>query len=327
MTIYEIAKEAKTSPSSVSRYLNNVKIKEETKKRIEAVLKKYNFKPNPLARGLVSKSMRTIGIITIDIRNNHYANTAYTFEQEFRKRGYRIIIFNIADHFERSAEYIRNLLSYNVAGIALIGSIFNQFNEDNEIMNMLKRIPVVCANGQLNLPNAYSLLSDDKYGCELSVKYLYEKGRRNIYLVVDSYTDSALNKIAGFKEALSRYGIYSDKNIIRVFSGIDGGTAAVKTLKKMACEFDAIICIEDVLAVGVINSLKALGYSVGVDVDVIGFNNTLYSSMTQPSLTTVDTKPKLQAELLSEMLDNCIKNSKSVETITIKPELVLRKSA
>ncbi len=327
MTIYEIAKEAKTSPSSVSRYLNHVKIKEETKKRIEAVLKKYNFKPNPLARGLVSKSMKTIGIITIDIRNNHYANTAYTFEQEFRKRGYRIIIFNIADHFERSTEYIRNLLSYNVAGIALIGSIFNQFNDNTEIMNMLKGIPVVCANGQLNLPNAFSLLSDDKYGCELSVKYLYEKGRRNIFLIVDSYTDSALNKIAGFKESLSRYGLYSDKNIIKTYSGIDGGAIAVKMLKKLNCDFDAIVCIEDILAVGTINCLKELGYDVGIDVDVIGFNNTLYASMTHPSLTTVDTKPKLQAELLSEMLDDCIKNSKSVETITIKPELVLRKSA
>ncbi len=327
MTIYDIAKEAKTSPSTVSRYLNNIKIREDTKTRIEEVLKKYNFKPNAMARGLVSKSMKTIGIITVDIREPHYATTAYTFEQEFRKRGYNIIICNISGNAYKSVDYIKRLLSYHVDGIVFIGSIFNELNENFEVLNMLKRIPIVVANGKISLPNAYSLFSDDAYGCEIAVNYLYEKGRKNIYLVRDANTDSALRKVSGFELAMERYHLESDNHILKINHGIEGGEEACENILSKNIKVDAFICSEDILAVGVVNKLKEHGYKVGKDIDVIGFNNTIYAKMTVPQLTSVDTKPTLQAELISEMLDKIINNEKNIESISLKPELVIRETA
>lgn len=327
MTIYDIAKESKTSPASVSRYLNNIKIREETRKRIEAVLKKYDFKPNAVARSLNSKSMRTIGILTVDIREPHYATTAYTFEQEFRKNGYNIIICNVLGSVDKVAEYIKKLLSYQVDGIAFIGSIFNILNENLDILNLLKDIPVVIANGELTLPNSNSLFAADGYGVELAVNHLYQKGRRNIYLLYDADTDSAKRKIQGFDIALRRLGLDSLNKTLKVNKGIIGGIEGVEYILSKYNDVDSFICSEDIIAVGVIKKLRQLKTSIGKDIDVIGFNNTIYATMTYPTLTSIDTKPSLQATFLSEMLDKMIQGERDIVSISLKPELVIRESA
>ena len=86
MNIYDIAKEANVSIATVSRVVNNKQ--NITRKRVEAVLQKYNYTPSSIARGLASSSMRMVGLVMQDIRNTHYTSTAYVIEQELRKKGF-----------------------------------------------------------------------------------------------------------------------------------------------------------------------------------------------------------------------------------------------
>ena len=93
MNIYDIAKEAGVSISTVSRVLNNKgNVNEQTRKKVEEVLKKNNYTPSAIARGMVSKSMRTIAVLTVDIRVPHYATTAYIIERECSKKGYEVLM-------------------------------------------------------------------------------------------------------------------------------------------------------------------------------------------------------------------------------------------
>ena len=95
MNIYDIAAEAGTSISTVSRVLNNKgNVNPKIRDRVEAVLKKYDYKPSAIARGMVSKTMKNIAILTVDVRVTHYARMIYVIEQENRNLGYNVSVCN-----------------------------------------------------------------------------------------------------------------------------------------------------------------------------------------------------------------------------------------
>ncbi len=95
MNIYDIAREAGVSIATVSRVLNHKDIvRADTRAKVEKVLKRCNYAPSAIAQGMVSKSLHTVAVLTVDIRDSHYARTAYTIEREFGRRGYEVILCN-----------------------------------------------------------------------------------------------------------------------------------------------------------------------------------------------------------------------------------------
>ena len=177
-------------------------------------------------------SLKTVvAIITIDIRTPHFAMVSYNFEQEFTKKGF-------------------NVLKHHVDGIAFVGSIFTKLNDMPDVLDMLKEIPIVIANGSINLANCNSVLADESCG-----KYKTE---------------------------------YKDY-VFDVEQSIDGGSLGAKEILERDPSVEAIICGNDI--VGVINYLNKLGIKPGHDIDVVGYNNTLYSEITTPKMTIVNNKP------------------------------------
>ena len=328
LTIYDIASLAGTSVSTVSRYLNHKPIREENKKKIEAVLEGEGkeYTPNAMARALVSKSLKTVAIITVDIRVPHYAMVSYAFEQEFTKKGYNVIICNASLSNSKLENYLTSLLSRQIDGIALVGSIFTALNNEPKILEMLKDIPVVVANGTINMENCNSVLADDTYGTGLAVDYLLKKGRKNIYYFSDEKNDSGIRKLEGFWQGMTRNKLDPSKYQRDVAQTIDGGIDGVKGLIDSNLPFDGIICGNDIVGVGVISYLNRKGYKVGQDVDVISFNNTLYSEITYPRMTVINNKPDLQAKWLVDILERKI-NKEEVTSVTISTELLIKESA
>lgn len=95
MNIYDIAREAGVSIATVSRVLNHKDtVRADTRAKVEKVLKRCNYAPSAIAQGMVSKSLHTVAVLTVDIRDSHYARTAYTIEREFGRRGYEVILCN-----------------------------------------------------------------------------------------------------------------------------------------------------------------------------------------------------------------------------------------
>lgn len=326
LTIYDIAKKADTSVSTVSRYLNNKNVRPEAKARIEQVLKENNFKPNAMARALVSKTLKTVAVITVDIRVPHYANIAYQIEQKFSQKGYNVIICNISSSIDKCQNYIDSLISRQIDGMVFVGSIFDELNKNEKILETLEEVPVVMNNCILNLANSRSVLVDDEYSILMAYEYLYKKGRRNIYYVGNFDNTSANKKFEGFKKACLKYNVNLDNHYIVSLSSVKSGEDVVDKLYNNSCLFDALICGEDVCAVGIINKLKEKGYSVGENIDVIGCNNTIYSTMTIPLMTIIDNKPIMQANASVDMLEQMILK-KEVSSLTITPELLIRGSA
>lgn len=328
MNIYDIAKEAGVSISTVSRVLNDKQnVSPPTRKKIQAVLDKYNYTPNAIARGLANNTMRTVAIFTVDLRVPHYARTTYIAEQEFSKYGYHVLVCNTGGELNETRQYARLLAERQVDGVLLVGSIFNKLTKDEIVANNLSGRPLVIANGQLDLPDSYSVLTDDIMGQTLAVKHLAQRGREDILYVMDMTTSSAQRKLKGFVEGMKSIGVKDVKNrIIRTSYGLEGGRAAVKQMADSRFP-QGIICGEDLTAVGVLKGLSEAGLKVPEDIAVTGYNNSDYSKICTPELTTVDNKVEMSALFSAQLLESQISGDKSFSSMTIQPELIVRQSS
>ncbi|WP_026884189.1 LacI family DNA-binding transcriptional regulator [Clostridium akagii] len=328
MNIYDIAKEADVSITTVSRVLNNKNnISQKTKDKVELILKKYNYTPNAIARGLVAKSMKSIGVLTTNITDMHHSNSAYIIEQEFNKLGYSVILCNTGDKTEESIKYIKMLSERNIDGIILMGSVFNNDDIRSSISSYIKNIPLVLQNGSLDIENTYSVLVDDSYGISICVDHLFEKGHSEIVYVKDSDTYSARQKKDGFIIGMNKHGLKIDDNsIINVNYGLDGGKEAVEKLIKSNKKFTAIIFGEDLTAIGAMKHLRELDINVPKDVAIIGFNNSILAKCCYPELTSVDNKFETTSYLSVKLLNDLIEKKNVTSNILVRPELVIRQS-
>lgn len=325
MNIYDIAKEAGVSISTVSRVMNHKdRVNPATKKRVEEVLAKYDYTPSAIARGMVSKSMKTVSVLTVDIRVPHYARTAYTIEREFSRKGYEVTLCNTGGELEETEKYLRTMLEKKVDGIVLVGSVFNTICKRAEIESLLKNVPVVLANGKLDLPNSYSVLVDDRYGISLAVEHLLQNGHKELYYLKDMDTVSARLKSEGFVSELEKCGFQdARRRVIQTELSIEGGMKAVERLLEEKREVTGIVCGEDMTAAGVVKALLQHGLRIPEDVAVTGFNNSEYARICEPQLTTVDNKPELVAMMSVQLLTSLIEKSDTYSSCTIQPELVL----
>lgn len=328
MNIYDIAKEANTSISTVSRILNNKpNVNPEVKKRVEAVLKKYNYKPSAIARGMVSKTMRSIAVLTVDVRVSHYARTVYVIEQEFSKKGYNVIVCNIGESEEECSKYIKILTEKQVDGIVLIGSVFSQLVDTKDNLEAIKNIPVVIANGTLPYPNIYSVKLDDRGAIRLMVDYLHKEQYKNLYYVCDKTTASGEEKKNGFIEALTLHGVQNPEQ--RIFSssfGLGGGAEVVEAIIASGVKPDALVFGEDITAIGAMKELKRRGYRIPEDIAITGCNNIIETMICEPELTTLDNKPELQGKVCSDLLSDILEGKTCYTGLTINADLVIRKS-
>ena len=199
MNIYDIAAEAGTSISTVSRVLNNKgNVNPKIRDRVEAVLKKYDYKPSAIARGMVSKTMKNIAILTVDVRVTHYARMIYVIEQEFSNLGYNVSVCNTGGSIQECDRYFEILSEKQTDGIVLIGSVFNELINYPEITAKIKDTPVVIANGQVKLPNFYSVLVDDTKAIRMASDYMFDHGRMDLFYVFDIATDRGRPNRLGF---------------------------------------------------------------------------------------------------------------------------------
>ena len=328
MNIYDIANEAGVSITTVSRVINNKKnISKKTKDKVEAVLQKYNYAPNAMARGLVAKSMKTIGVITVDITDLHHANAACIIEREFARLGYNVILCNTNNTSSENVNYFKMLKERKVDGIILMGSVFNDDDIKSSVLSYVNDIPLVLLNGFLGIDNTYSVLVDDSYGVSLCVEHLIKKGHSNIVYVQDANTYSGNQKRDGFIYGMNKHGLKIDSNsIVTVEKGLEGGYEAVEKFISLKKNFSAIIFGEDITAIGGLKKLRELNLDVPNDVAIIGFNNSTLSRCCYPELTSVDNKVETTSSLSVKLLDDLIENRNATSNILVRPELVIRES-
>ena len=323
MNIYDIAREANVSIATVSRVMNNKQnISPKTRKRVEEVLKKYNYTPSNIARGLASRNMGMVGLVMQDIRNTHYTSTAYVVEQELRRRGLCCIFCNTDD--ADPAEAFKMLRDFRVDGIILIGSVFMNDSTRKAVELYHPETKIVFVNGVLDRENICSIQCDERRGAELMVEHMAERGHRNIYFVSDVDTDSARRKREGYCTAMKRLHLNcDDSHVLMSTPGFDGGYQATRELLDRGTEFSAVIYTEDVVALGGIRALTEKGLRIPEDVAVGGFNNAWVGKLSTNVLTSVDSQLSLLGAEAARTLCDRMENIEHPREMLLTPKLFI----
>lgn len=326
MNIYDIAREAGVSIATISRVVNGKEtVSEKTRQKVEAVLARYHYMPDQIARGLVTKTTRTVAVMTINIRDIYYANVAYTIEQGLSRYGYNVLLCNTGEDTQEKLRYIRSVIQKKVDSIVFVGSVFKDEALDNAIRSIAVRIPVIMVNGYLDAENVYSVICDDREGIIRAVKYLAAKGRGNPVYLKDVDTFSARAKVDGFKAAVGEEA--AADRIVHVNRSIEGGFAGVENLLETGRAFDCVICGDDITAVGAVKCLRRHGIDVPGKIAVIGFNDSLLAECCDPALTSVDGQMTHLGRVAVDTLIRVLSGEGAQRRIVFTPVIRLRESS
>ena len=328
MTIYDIAKIAGVSASTVSRVANNKPgIKEETRQQIQALLDQYDYRPNETARGLVNQSSRMIGILITDIRYEHHVDIAYHIEKEMERHGYCSLILNTGLSDEKKAQAITVLSQRRVDGAILVGSTFQCDAVKQALASRMEGKPVVITNGYLDLPNVSGVLVNEKEGIEDCVHLMAKKGHKKLAFVLPNRTPSNLSKEKGFVSGMEALGFSRDK--LWIYSApttLEDGRRITEQILLEHPDVEGIIYGEDLSAVSGIRTLLDKNIPVPEQVAVIGVDNSRYCDICYPRLTSLNNKMvEMSFEAARILLDD-LEGRKNPEKIMLFSGIVERES-
>jgi LacI family transcriptional regulator len=327
-TIKEIAKIANLSAMTVSRALNDSpRVKAETRQKVLRIAKQLGYRPNRIARSLVSKRSNLISLMVADIKNQYFAELARGIEDSARKNGYNVI-FCSTDYDPQILESsVRLMLEVGVDGFILAAVRLKE-----PIVEELaaQRFPMVLVNRELASQKATSVVIDNHEGAYLVVEHLIKCGYRRIGIITGSLdVSTGLERFEGYKKALLNHGIeyheeYASKG---PFTRAHGYQAAKQmlTLKRPP---QAIFAASDNIALGVMNAAGSMHLKIPADLALVGFDDTEFSSHPRIELTTVSQKKyemgSLSVHMLIDLIDR--KGSEYNNKIVLKPQLIVRKS-
>ncbi len=288
-TIYDIAKKAGVSASTVSRVINNYQyVRKDTREKIQKLLDESNYIPNAAARSLVTQSSRMVGVLIADLRTTHHTDGVYFIEQEFSRNGYACLIYNTGADPERQASYIALLSKKNIDALVMMGSVYQNEAVEEAIRTYIPSIPVAICNGYIEGDNIYSIKSDEKNGVAECVKLLSDKGHRRIAFISNHMTPSNIEKVEGFEEGFAQHVAGGEKYVIEAGDSIEDISVATERLLEEHPDVSAIMYSEDYVAMIGMHALVRIGKRIPEDIAVVGINNSRFGEISNPSLTTLD---------------------------------------
>jgi DNA-binding LacI/PurR family transcriptional regulator len=325
MNLEEVARRAKVSTATVSRVLNNASVvKTSTRARVLKAIEELRYHPNLHARNLAGGKSRTIGMIVSNMENPFFFDIYKTMESEARAVDYEVVVANTDYHSEQLVASIRSMIGRRVAGLAVVVS-----EMDPALIDELtsSNIPVVFYDVGAPRPNITNIRVNYRRGIDKVIDYLYSLGHRKLGFIGHHATLGPINERARtLMDAVARYPNLEVRNAADADT-LDGGRLAARALLGSGEQPTAIICVNDIMAVGALRELRERGLRVPEDISVTGFDNVKLSEFCCPSLTTVhiprDTIGRLACESLLSRSDNAPVADREM---VIDPEFVLRDS-
>jgi DNA-binding LacI/PurR family transcriptional regulator len=287
MDIHTVARLANVSIATVSRTINHVPtVNAKMAKRVWEVIKELDYLPNTQARALVSGRSRLLGLIVSEITNPFFPELIQGFEDAAVEHGYEILIGSTNYDPERMKRCIRRLVERKAEGVAIM-----TFGIEEPLLEQLadRKVPLVFVDIGPERPGISLLRVDYHHGIRQAVQHLAALGHRDIAFVTGPLRlHSAQSRLAAFRRAVQECGIAVDEQwIIEGNHTMEGGIAAAETLLSGTKLPTAVMCSNDMTAIGVLHTAYRAGLRVPDDLSVIGFDNIHITEMTIPPLTTI----------------------------------------
>jgi DNA-binding LacI/PurR family transcriptional regulator len=330
ITIRDIALKLGVSISTVSRALRNVEdINPETKKVVLETAKKLNYEPNRIAQSLRSKKTNILGVLVPQI-NLHFFSSAISGIQEYASRHhYSVIICQSLESLQTEEAAIHALISNRVDGLLI--SLSSETNRTDHLQPLLqKKIPIVLFDRVADGLNATRVIVDDYDGAFKAVEHLIKTGCKRIaYMGGPSHLYISNQRKRGYLEALKKYEIRIDDDLIVHCDDLQIEPALkAEVLLNEKERPDAFFCLNDPIAIMVMQVIKSKQLNIPNDVSIIGFTNEPVSQYIEPSLTTVSQPSYEIGEMAASLFIEQIEHKESFVPVTkvLPTKLVLRNS-
>ena len=306
VTIFDVAREAQVSKSTVSLVLTqSTKVSAKRKERVLQAIDKLGYVYNRDAAALRGKRSNLVALVINDLTNPYSAQLAVSLEGYIYDMGMLPMVVNTAENWQRQQHIVKTLKEYNVAAFIMCpvpGTeqtwVDNLIASGSPVINIMREVP---------FSNAPTVLPDNKKGAHIATAHLLEQGITDIAFLggTDDISDH-LERLSGFKSALTQFNINEDKPVIQAPTNRQGGRDSFNSLYCVHPNIKAIVCFSDVIAYGVIEAIQQHGLSVGKDIKVVGFDDLTDSKLMSPSLSTVcinaDEIGRRSCQILQELL-------------------------
>ena len=325
ITLKQIAKELDVSISTVSKSLrNSPEIGEETRLKVQAFAKFYNYKPNNIALSLKNRKTKTIGIIIPEIVHHFFSTVINGIERLANEHGYSVIICLSDDSFDKEVRNMEMLANGSIDGFIMSLSKETQFKGDfhhiTEVIN--QGMPVVMFDRVTNDILCDKVIIDDKAAAYEAVQSLIDKGRKKIALVTTvDYVSVGKLRTDGYIKALLDNDIPFNENLIMKIEDIDTCEITIgKLLEDKA--IDAVFAVNELFAVTIIKTANKIGLNVPQDLAVIAFTDGIISKYSTPTITTVSQNGIKMGNKAAKMLIDRLESQEEHENENYRTEVI-----
>jgi DNA-binding LacI/PurR family transcriptional regulator len=333
VSIKDIARAAGVSHSTVSRALSDSPlVKPKTKARIQRLAREMGYSPDAQARSLVMGKTRTVGVVVTTIADPFAAEVVQGIENAAHDHGYTVILCSSNAEPERELAAVEMLRSKRVDAVIVtssrVGALYLQHLERTGV-------PIVLINNHSEHGGRYtcSVSVDNQHGAYLATAHLLQLGHRRIaYISRPNDYRSNLERLAGYRQALSAAGISLDPDLVVPGTGrAGGGERALPALMGLDERPTAVFCYNDMTAVGLLRAARGAGLAVPQDLAVVGFDDILLASYVCPPLTTV-AQPKVEMGQQAMGMALALMTAENpaeqgFANIVVKGQLVVRESS
>lgn len=301
--IKDVAKLAGVSISTVSKYLNNApNLTEEYREKVEKAINELHYIPSSTARALRTQKTYTIAMIVPELSNYFYTDLFYAVQTCAAQNGYRIILYSLDNNPDIFDDLINNIPSAQVDGI--IAAFPEEFADINNISLNKYNLPLVLFSTDIEGQNYSAAIIDVTDSEYRATKYFLDKGHKKVAYVNGPVSSKlSLKKIAGYKKALENARIpVEDRYIYHGSYRSSTGFQAARQFMSQPEPPTAIVCANDILAIGCIKYLLRANYKIPEDVAIIGMDGSQISSLYDPTISTMKIPVEDMSEEIIKML-------------------------
>ena len=331
ITMKEIAQELGVSVATVSRALqNNSRISQEQRERIQRYASEHNFYPNALAgalRHMKQEPVRIIGVIIPQITHYYFSTILSGIEEEASLRGYRIMVAQSDERYEREVRICQSFLENHVCGVIVSqAKDTTQYDHFQQLMDM--KVPLVFYDRICTGLNTNRVVVDDYQGAFTAVSYLIETGCQRIAFYGSSMRmEISKNRYNGYRDALLKAGMRPDESLYFECDTHEKAEEITPTLLSRADRPDAVFAVNDDTAIGILYTAKRMGLHVPEDLSICGFTNGERAIACDPKLTTVEQRGHRVGEeavdILVDHVEGTIPMAK-MEKRVVRTRLIIR---
>lgn len=327
VSLSDVARHTNVSTATVSRVLNNPeKVAEARRLQIQAAIYELGYIPDGAARALASRRTKTIGVVVPTLDNAIFAACIQALQNRLKKLGYTLIVASHEYDLDEELHEVKTLLRQGIEGVMLVGTTHLP-----ELHYLLagQQLPYVhCWAYDPHSPKPY-IGFDNKKAAEKIAHYLLELGHCE-FAVIIGHTDNndrSSDRLEGFKSMIESRGLtLLDKNILKRSYSVKQGREAMAILLQNPIRPTAVICGNDVLALGAIAQCQKLGVHVPEDVSITGFDDLDISSQLVPALTTMNVPSAEMGKRAADHLIGQINNETTLLHKEVEIELMIRET-